>query len=871
MTKIGKIQVTEGVYFVEIPDANLQILCGCPADSVKHLMKRGLILTREENGVIFETGPNVVLLSDVLVQNGSFANLAEFPVLQMLYKQGMIIPGHPNNTGIKPMLIGMSEQVEAQMQYIYRGNYGLVSEDEIMEAGIEEKTAAHMMRLKLKFAFGKISPAEELLDTRVVESKPVEIRNNVFIRRLALNVFEFSYKNEAITVNLNLPPDRSYGVPYPLGFHQIHREYFGVIHSGEGDGWNVDHPCMSSILMFQGKIYLIDAGPNVIYSLMSLGIGVNEIEGIFHTHAHDDHFSGFTTLMRSDHRIKYYATPLVRSSVSKKLSTLMSIEEKNLFDYFEVHDLEFDTWNNIDGLEVMPVFSPHPVETSILFFRTLWEDGHKTYAHLADIVALKILKGMVTDNPSENGVTRKYFDLVKSTYLTRVHVKKIDVGGGLIHGDAEDFIEDRSDKIILSHTSSELSPKQKEIGSGAPFGMVDVLIPTAHNYLNTYAVDFLQSYFPTAPICQLNILLNGEIVHFNPESILIRRGTAPGDIFLVLTGNVELIKSDLGVRSTLSAGAMIGEISAILEGMAAIGTYRAVNFVHALRIPITLYMKFLECNKLKDNIKRLLNNREFLQKTWLFGEVVSYPTQNRLAQEMRYITAEKGSVFSRELDSAIYLVKSGALEKFFGGDVFEMLKRGDFFGEEGVLFNTTNTFQIRAAEDSELYKIPGHVLLDIPVVRWKLFETYQKRMKMILRPSSVTLTSLAWKDDYRLGDPRIDEAHKKIFDAGAMVKKSLEEGESAHLLVEQLNRVISAIDAHFADEEAYMAENDYPDIDAHKSRHNLFLAELKKLVEQSKQLNLKIDKNLLDFFNGWTLIEIKTEDKKFVDFLRRNE
>ena len=45
-----------------------------------------------------------------------------------------------------------------------------------------------------------------------------------------------------------------------------------------------------------------------------------KIEGIFHTHAHDDHFAGFTTLMRADHRIKYFATPLVRASVAKKLS-----------------------------------------------------------------------------------------------------------------------------------------------------------------------------------------------------------------------------------------------------------------------------------------------------------------------------------------------------------------------------------------------------------------------------------------------------------------------------------------------------------------------------------------------------------------------
>lgn len=869
MTKIVKVQVAEGVYYIEVPEAQLHILCGCPADSVKHLMKRGLIINRETNGAVYETGPNVVLLSDVLVQNGNFSNLAEFPVLQMLYKQGMIIPNHPNNTGIKPMLIGMAEQVEAQMQYIYRGNYGLVSEQEIMAAGIDAKTARAMMRLKLKFAFGKISPPDELLDTRIVESCPTEIRNGVFIRRLNLNVFEFTFKDESVTVDLNLPPDKSYGVPYSLGFHQIHREYFGIIHSGEGDGWNVNHPCMSSIMMFQGKIYLIDAGPNVMYSLMSLGIGVNEIEGIFHTHAHDDHFSGFTTLMRSDHRIKYYATPLVRSSVSKKLSVLMSIEENNLFDYFEVHDLIFDEWNNIDGMEVKPVFSPHPVETSILFFRTLWEDGYKTYAHLADIVALKVLKGMITDQPDKNGVSREYYEEVKKCYVKPVHVKKIDVGGGLIHGEAEDFIDDKSEKIILSHMSDELTHKQKEIGSGAPFGMVDVLIPTAQNYLNAYAMDFLQSYFPTVPVCQLNILLNSEVVVFNPESILIRRGIIPKDIYLVLTGNVELIKSDLGVRSVLSAGALIGEISALVDDMPAIGTYRAVNFVQALRIPRNLYRDFIDCNKLKDNIKRLLNNRELLQKTWLFGEVVSYPTQNRLAQEMRYIKCKAGTTFPREQQSCIMLIKKGKVEKYFGGDNYGSLSGGDFFGEESVLFNTTSTFQIRAIDDSELYQIPGNVILDIPVVRWKLFETYQKRLKMILKPSSLTLTSLSWKDDYLLGNERIDKYHRQIFHVAVAVKNAIEQGQNADIVTQGLKELTTIIGYHFKDEEDYMQETQYPGLEAHQTRHGLFLAELKKIIDHITQLNMTIDRNLMSFFNGWILIEIKSEDKKFVEFLTK--
>ncbi|HIJ63477.1 MAG TPA: cyclic nucleotide-binding protein, partial [Rhodospirillaceae bacterium] len=184
---IIKVEVSPGIVWIEIPEADLRILCGCPADSVKHLMRAGLIRPLERNGAHFESGPNAILLSDVMIQNGAFCNLGEFPVLQMLYRQGMILPGHPNNTGRKPLVIGRYDQVQAQIQYIYRGNYGLISEEEIMAAGASPELAHDLMRLKLKFAFGRIAHPRELLDSAILPEGDgaAEIAPGVTIRRTA--------------------------------------------------------------------------------------------------------------------------------------------------------------------------------------------------------------------------------------------------------------------------------------------------------------------------------------------------------------------------------------------------------------------------------------------------------------------------------------------------------------------------------------------------------------------------------------------------------------------------------------------------------------------------------------------------------------
>jgi len=728
--KIQKNPVACGIDWLEIPEAGVYILCGCPADSVKHLMKKGLIRTVEDNGVQFETGPNAILLSDLSIQNGEFSNLAEFPVLQMLYRQGMLLPNHPNNTGEKPILIGLEETVYSQMEYIYRGNYGLISEEEIIASGVSKEEAKTLMRLKLKFAFGSIRSTEDLLEPRIVHSEFVEIRNKVFVRRLAINQYEIEYKGETVTVNLNLGEHDEYAPPYDLGYHAVNRDYFAITHSGEGDGWDINRPCMASILTFQGRIYLIDAGPNITHSLNSLGIDINEIEGIFHTHAHDDHFSGLTTLIHSDHRVKYYATPLVRASVTKKLMALMSIDEIDFKNYFEVHDLEQGVWNNIEGLEVKPIFSPHPIETTALFFRTLWTNGYVTYAHLADISAFNVLSGMLTEDETEPGISKELMDDVKSQYRVPVRLKKIDIGGGLIHGRAQDFSNDPSYKIILSHTSQKLTRSEKEIGSCSSFGMTDTLIASKQDYYLQYAHNYLREYFPSVEAHELRMLLNCPRRSFSAGSIILKNHEIPPAIYLVLTGNVEFIHNAENVNNVLSTGSLIGDLEALFE-MKNFGTYRAISYVETLKIPRFLFEEFVLRNQLFEDIKKLQKRIQYLQKqTWLFGEHFSYPKQIQIGHKMQKRSYLKGEEVLIN-NSALVMLHSGKLDLYRGSTWVQHIEKGDFCGEEGILYEHLNTFHVRANVDSSVYEIHDHERLrNIPIVRWKMLERFRSRKEL---------------------------------------------------------------------------------------------------------------------------------------------
>ena len=483
----------------------------------------------------------------------------------MLYQQGLIIPVHPNNTGQKPLLMGLEEQVSAQLNCIHRGNYGLTSIDELHAAGLSPADADLMMRIKLHFAFGRIQPVEDLFDRRIIGLDRTEVRNGVDVRRIALNRHQFSYQDETVDVDLNLTDGETYPSPYPLGMHSVDRQYFSVVHSGEGDGWDIDHPCMSSLISFQGHLYLIDAGPDLEAILKSLSLSVNELDGIFHTHSHDDHFAGLTALLQTDRRLRYYAVPMVRAAVTKKLAALLSIEEEEFATFFDAVDLDADTWNDVEGLWVKPAMSPHPLETTVFHFRALGPEGYKTYIHLADVTADRVLDEMVDGDSAPNGLSESEVQAVKDGYRIAADLKKIDIGGGLIHSDAADFANDKSDKLVLAHIARQLNNEELQIGSGADFGISDTLIPATQDYLRQLAFNQLRNYFPDQKIDQLRILVNNEVRTFNPHEILLREGETVTQLLLILSGNAESLAAGSQMPFKFTAGSLLGELPLLRE------------------------------------------------------------------------------------------------------------------------------------------------------------------------------------------------------------------------------------------------------------------------------------------------------------------
>ena len=435
------------------------------------------------------------------------------------------------------------------------------------------------------------------------------------------------------------------------------------------------------------------------------------------------------SFVHTDHRIKYFATPLVRNSVVKKLTALMGVEESMFEKSFEIHDMESGVWNYFDGLEVMPVFSPHPVETSILYFRTYWHDGYKSYGHLADIASDRILKEFLKEDKNGNGISEQFYNEVWANYLMPADLKKNDIGGGMIHGHAEDFRDDQSRKIILSHTEKDLKDSEKEIGSSASFGMQDILIPSEADYHSIYSRHYLKALLPGISKSDRNILQNGKITYFNVGTILLKKGEKVEKLFLIINGLVEMINTVETRNSILSSGSLIGTVNVINQSTAS-QTYRTASYVEVLEIPKEIFIFIAKRNNITDLVKELSIKRSFLRKSRILGLTCSCHMINNIAKQMELVKLKKGARLADFKRRGIILLKSGRISLYKKKQFVEDVKVGRVCSFESLFDNVKSVFTEKVEAESELYLIPFELLEDIPVIHWKFLRVYNHRLRI---------------------------------------------------------------------------------------------------------------------------------------------
>ena len=125
----------------------------------------------------------------------------------------------------------------------------------------------------------------------------------------------------------------------------------------------------------------------------------------------------------------------------------------------------------------------------------------------------------------------------------------------------------------------------------------------------------------------------------------------------------------------------------------------------------------------------------------------------------------------------------------------------------------------------------------------------------------IDFDKLIWRNEYNIGNMKIDNEHQKLFSLARMVFKQKDtKDEDLKKVVLELFKYVKV---HFAHEESFMKEIKYPSLKEHKQIHQDLLIKLKEVVTNFNDLEvIDIKQNLFDFLEKYFITHIIVEDKK---------
>ena len=131
------------------------------------------------------------------------------------------------------------------------------------------------------------------------------------------------------------------------------------------------------------------------------------------------------------------------------------------------------------------------------------------------------------------------------------------------------------------------------------------------------------------------------------------------------------------------------------------------------------------------------------------------------------------------------------------------------------------------------------------------------------------MSIMDWSPSFSLGVKSMDDEHKQLIS----IMNRLHDENARNLPQAELLKIIDELVAftlkHFADEEKYMADIQFPELDRHKLIHQDLLSKLKTNIQAYRATSGPVPESLFDFLRIWLSAHIQGVDMKYGEFSRK--
>jgi hemerythrin-like metal-binding protein len=127
---------------------------------------------------------------------------------------------------------------------------------------------------------------------------------------------------------------------------------------------------------------------------------------------------------------------------------------------------------------------------------------------------------------------------------------------------------------------------------------------------------------------------------------------------------------------------------------------------------------------------------------------------------------------------------------------------------------------------------------------------------------------LKWNNNYELGNPKIDDQHKKIVNLINLLYMGIKQKKGNKIIKHTLQEMMEYSIEHFSTEDQLMEKYPYPQSDFHLKEHKLYIEKSNEMYHKYMEGNSDISQETLNFLKNWWESHILQTDKVFIQFLK---
>jgi hemerythrin len=127
---------------------------------------------------------------------------------------------------------------------------------------------------------------------------------------------------------------------------------------------------------------------------------------------------------------------------------------------------------------------------------------------------------------------------------------------------------------------------------------------------------------------------------------------------------------------------------------------------------------------------------------------------------------------------------------------------------------------------------------------------------------------LVWDNSFLVDFEIIDEQHKELINMTNELIQGCDKGKIIQdvLFIKTIRRAVEYAQKHFATEEKYLQQVNYPDFAEHKKEHEAFVSEVINQLKAFEE-NRNDPVVLVDFLKDWLVGHLAVTDKKYAPYL----